>query len=335
MSSQTIPDCHNYPTVDTEFETMKQFQQFRKFFCHLRNCTFLAYNNSASAVYLCPNYKKCQGVLHGVRNKVPARKDGNLVYNKSGYLKYETLSHMTIGPLTNPCNCTPDWKTSTDNFPDIFNRMLETPNISRSEFTNLANSYFAVAGKDTFCVKDTGYIVTWTCVLCKTGCLQMSMNRKITTKPSKYQSYGKITIATPCTRNCPSHTLSLTKKTTWLPKSNKPDDMALTPEDIKQKKQQNDIWVSEARVIAQEILKNQQIHKKSWKFKYLSEEEIRQQIEDRNAKISLSSKNRNSLYNKNCTQANPRNNIQKRKTPSNKTTHQSSKARNVKQQKYI
>jgi vacuolar-type H+-ATPase subunit H len=168
----------------------------------------------------------------------------------------------------------------------------------------MANSYFAVAGKDAFSTKDTGPTVTWKCTLCKTGCLQMTMNRNMTTNSSKYQSYGKITIASPCTTNCISHTNSSTLKTIWLPRSNSPEDMALTPNQIAEKKQRNDQWVREARMIAQELLKDQEIHKKSWKFEYLTEKEIREQVESRNAKISLCSKNRKKSINDNYTRTN-------------------------------
>lgn len=292
MTCDGLPDCHNYPPVDTQFTTMQQFLKFKKMFCHMRNATFQSYNNNSSAIYLCPNYKTCRGVLHGFRNKIPIRNEnGSLFYDRNGYLKYNTLPHLTIGPLTNPCNCIPDRYTAIEDMSQLFERMLQTTNISRTEFNHLGNSYFAISGKNGYKFRNTGYNVTWNCLLCKKGCLQLTMNRNATTDPSKYQSYGTITMATPCCDDCPSHTSMPTRKTVWLPLSHSRDDMALTSEQITAKKEQHDKWVEEARIIAQGLLTKQEIQKKPWKLNYMTEQDIRKKIEDRNAKISESSKN--------------------------------------------
>ena len=288
-----LPDCHNYPAIGTIFTTVDQFRQFKKFFCHMRNANFQAYNNSTSAIYLCPNYKQCKGIIHGYRNK-KAMKDqnGNLQYDQHGYLKYKSLPLLTIGSLTNPCNCMPDWCTSIKDSSKVFDRMLYADNVSRTEFTHLANSYFAIAGKDNYSFKSTGYNLTWKCLLCSTGCLQLTMNRNKEMTQSKYQSYGKITKASPCSRDCPSRTCSYSKKTVWLPRSYVEQEMALTTEQIELKKQRHNIWASEARTIAQELLTQQQVHKKPWKFSYMSEHEIRKEIQLRNTKIAETSRNR-------------------------------------------
>ena len=163
MTTKALPDCHNYPKEDYKFMTVSEFQEFKKFFCHMRNATFQSYNNSASSLYLCPNYKHCRGVLHGLRRKNPRRDaDGNLVYDKNGYLKYDPVPCITVGPITRPCDCHPTGRcTDQEGARKIFDRMLNLTNVSRAEFTNLANSYFAVAGKGNFSFKDTGNHVTW------------------------------------------------------------------------------------------------------------------------------------------------------------------------------
>jgi hypothetical protein len=70
------------------------------------------------------------------------------------------------------------------------------------------------------------------------------------------------------------------------------EEMAITPEQIEHKKEQHNIWVTEARVIAQGLLTQQEIKKKSWKLSYMTEQELRKQIKVRNTKISESNKNR-------------------------------------------
>ena len=293
MESVDVPDCHDYPAINTQFATMDQFKQFKKFFCHMRNRNFQPYNNSTSAIYLCPNYKKCHGLLHGCRNKKPILdEDGNVQYDRNGYPKYRNLPHLTIGPLTNPCSCMPDRYTSIKGASKVFERMLHTTNVSRTEFTHLANSYFAIAGKDNFAFKSNGYNLAWSCQLCDAGCLQLTMNRNTAKGPSRYQTYGRISKASPCSPDCPSRTCSFAKKTIWLPKSHMEEEMAITPEQIEHKKEQHNIWVTEARVIAQGLLTQQEIKKKSWKLSYMTEQELRKQIKVRNTKISESNKNR-------------------------------------------
>jgi len=291
MTDAQLPDCHNYPPIGTKFMTMEQFGQFRKFFCHMRNANFQTYNNNTSALYLCPNYKKCHGVLHGCRYKEPVLdKDGNFQYDKNGYLRYKTLPHLIIGPLTSPCDCIPDRYTSIEDSSKLFDSILHMTNIARTEFTHIANSYFAITGKDNYRFKSTGYNLLWSCLQCKTGCLQLTMNRNAKTIPSKYQSYGTITKASPCSRDCLLRTYAFAKKTIWLPESHKENEMALTSEQIEQKKQQHEIWVKEAHTIAKDLLTNHQIQKKPWKFDYMTEKEIRQRIEIRNTRISESKK---------------------------------------------
>ena len=290
---ESMRDCHNYPAIDTEFPTMKEFGEFRKFFCHMRNANFKTYNNNSTALYLCPNYEKCHGLLHGYRRKKPVLdRDGNCQYDRNGYLKYKTLPHLTIGPLTNPCSCGPRRCTSIEETTEIFERMLNATNVSRTEFTHLANSYFTVAGKDNYAFKSTGYNLVWNCLLCKTGQLQLTMNKNAAKTSSKYESYGTITKALPCSTDCLSHSCSFAEKTTWLPKSHKAEEMALTPEQREQQKQLHRIWVRKVRVIAKELLTQQEIQKKPWKFNHMTEQEIRRRIETRNTKISQSVRNR-------------------------------------------
>ena len=293
MYSDKLPDCHKYPAVNTTFSTMDQFREFRKFFCHLRNTNFQAYNNNSTALYLCPNYETCHGILHTYRNKEPVLdENGKFLYDRNGYLKYKTMPHVTIGPLTNTCDCAPDHCTSIKNSSKLFQRMLNATNVCRTEFTNLANSYFGITGKDNYIFKSTGCNLTWNCLLCRTGCLQLTMNKNTTTRPSKYQSYGTIKKASPCLADCPSRKCSLAKKTIWLPQSHNAEEMAVTPEQIEHKKQLRENWVKKAREIAQELLKEREIQKKPWKLRYMTEEEIRQRIETRNDQIAQSSRNR-------------------------------------------
>ena len=68
--------------------------------------------------------------------------------------------------------------------------------------------------------------------------------------------------------------------------------MALTPEQREQQKQLHRIWVRKVRVIAKELLTQQEIQKKPWKFNHMTEQEIRRRIETRNTKISQSVRNR-------------------------------------------
>ena len=116
-------------------------------------------------------------------------------------------------------------------------------NISRTEFNHLGYSYFAIAGKNNWSFKNGGYNLTWNCHLCNNGCLQMTMNRNPLMDPSRYQSYGTITIATPCLDDCPSHAPSSTKKTIWLPTSHSREDMAITSNEIVEKKERHGEWV--------------------------------------------------------------------------------------------
>lgn len=293
MDKAKLPSCHNYPPSDTVFQTMEQFGKFRKFFCHMRNANFHSYNNSVSAVYICPNYRKCRGVLHGFRSKDLAEDDkGNPIYDKNGYLKYEKLPHFIIGPLTNPCDCAPKRYTTIEDSSEIFRKLLHTENVSRTEFTHLANSYLAVAGKGSYEFSDTGYQLSWRCTLCRNGCLRLTMNRNPAYEPSRYQSYGTITCASACTSNCASRNSPIAPKTIWLPKSHAPDEMAVTATQIETKKHHHTLWVKEARDIAQELLTKQQIRKKPWKLEHKSEEQYRNRISNRKAKISQSSKKR-------------------------------------------
>ncbi len=259
----------------------------------MRNANFQTYNNSASALYICPNYKKCRGVLHGYRDKDLAEDDdGNPIYDRNGYLKYEKLPHFTIGRLTNACNCYPQRFTTIEATRQVLAQMLGTNNVSRTEFTHLANSYIAVPGKGNYQFSDTGHQLSWKCLLCKSGCLQLTMNRNETRIPSRYQSYGSITRASPCNDNCPSRKSPIGPKTVWLPKSHAPEEMAITAEQIEAKKQQHSLWVKEVRQIAQEILTMHQISKKPWKLSYKTEQQFRNRIENRKAKISATSRRR-------------------------------------------
>ena len=228
----------------------------------MRNCNFETYNNSTSVLYICPNYQQCHGVLHGLHNKEAVRINEKPVYDTNGYVKYRKLPHLTIGPLTNPCDCGPQHYTSIEESHPIFDNMLQMTNVSRKEFTNLANSYFAVAGEDNCKFKDTGNHLTWTCLQCKRGCLQLAVNRNPTMQPSKYQSYGTISIAIPCKEQCKSHTSSMAAKTIWLPKSHTTQEMAMTTEQIQKKKERNNEWVKEVCTIAKQLLTKQHMEKK-------------------------------------------------------------------------
>ena len=259
----------------------------------MRNANFQTYNNSASALYICPNYKNCKGVLHGFRHKDLAEDDdGNPIYDRNGYLKYEKLPHFTIGPLTNPCNCFPERYTTIEATRQALKMMLGMRNISRTEFTNLANSYIAMAGKNNYQFSDTGHQLSWKCLLCKNGWVRLTMNRNETQTPSRYQSYGTITQASPCNDRCPSRGSRIGPKTVWLPKSHTPQEMAITAEQIEAKKQKHTAWVREVKQIAQNILTTHQISKKPWKLNHKSEQQFRNRIENRKAKIALCSKNR-------------------------------------------
>ncbi len=293
MTDAALPSCHDYPPDTTKFETVKQFGEFRKFFCHMRNANFQTYNNSASALYICPNYKNCKGVLHGFRHKDLAEDDcGNPIYDRNGYLKYEKLPQFTIGPLTNACNCFPERYTTIEATQRALEMMLGTRNVSRTEFTNLANSYIAMAGKSNYQFRDTAYQLSWKCLLCKSGHLQLTMNRNETQTPSRYKSYGTITRASPCNDSCPSRGGRIGPKMVWLPKSHAPSEMAVTAEQIEAKKQKHNSWVREVKQIAQNILTTHQISKKPWKLNHKSEQQFRNRIENRKAKIALSSRNR-------------------------------------------
>ena len=294
MALDSTPDCHDYPPSGTRFGSIEDFGQFRKFFCHMRNATFQTYNNSASSIHLCPNYRSCGGVLHGLRSRRPKTDAiGNSTYDRNGYIKYTAVPHLVIGPLTKSCDCFPsDRSTSINKSREILQHMVQTTNVSRAEFTHLANSYFAVAGKENYSYKDTGHHITWSCLMCKSGRLRITMNRNAMMDPSKYQTYGTITIASPCRDDCESHRSSLATKTIWLPKSHERKEMAVTAEEIQQRKLRYETWTHEARNIAQGLLTQHQIQKSRWKLEYMTEDQLRHRIEAKKAKISKSSSNR-------------------------------------------
>ena len=206
------------------------------------------------------------------------------------------MPSITVGPLTKPCDCHPiNCCTSREGSCKIMRRMLQAPNVSRSKFKNLANSYFAIAGRSNYYTRDTGSQLTWKCLLCKTGHLRMKMNRNSSTELPKYQLYGTITAATPCTDTCLSHSFSIAAKTIWLPRSHTVNEMVITLEQIKQKKLQHENWIKEARHIAQELIKENEIRKNAWKLETMTEQEIRNRIEKKNAKIAKQSKKKRKI----------------------------------------
>ena len=108
----------------------------------------------------------------------------------------------------------------------------------------------------------------------------MAMNRNPLMQPSRYQSYGTISKAIACTDQCETHASSITAKTVWLPRSHTTEQMAVTAEQIRRKKERDSAWVQEVRTIARHLLVQQQIQKQQWRLRlsYDTEEDMREEI---------------------------------------------------------
>lgn len=245
-----------YPVVGTCFPNLAIFTvQFKMPFAHMRNADFVGFNNTSSAIYLCPNYKHCGGILHGTFNKqVLTDADGKAMKDHNGYYKITQHPPFTIGDLTRACHCGPRRYTSISH-PFLFSSLQGTTNVARGEFTHLASAYFKRPGCNIHETIDHGNRITWKCLACQRGCLVFHRNAKCKSDRKAYLSYGTITSARPCPSNCGSHTAHPSPKFFWIPKTYITNSMAIEAGDIQRVRQQTKAWSKEARQIAVHLLR--------------------------------------------------------------------------------
>ena len=258
-----MPSLLKYPSIGTEFPDSITFTKtYRTLFGHIRNAKFIGFNNTSSAIYVCPNYTTCGGVLHGVYKKLQLTDEqGNTLHDKNGHAKRRPNAPFVISDLTRPCNCGPVLRCSLAHAHDFAN-LQGIPNVPRSEFTHLVHAYFLPGGTNSYQFHDLGQCLTWKCLACGKGQLTLRRTPNPKGQPPRYQPYGTITCARACPSSCPTHRIGIAPKCFWLPRPAPLQSTKVTKDealrDLRAKKQ----WAAQGKQIAKKLLRKRHLRKR-------------------------------------------------------------------------
>ena len=253
--NQPIPSPLTYPPIATRFPNSTIFTKtYRKLFQHARNRVFVGLNNTSSAIYICPNYATCGGVLHGVYKRLPQTdRHGNILYDSKGRIRTQNNAPLLISDLTHPCSCGPPTFSSLTQ-PHLFPKLKGITNIPRSEFARLAHTYFLPGGPRSYKYMDIGTSITWRCLVCRRGMLTLRKNVNAQQQSPKFQPCGTITHAQPCPSTCPTHRNGVAPKCFWFPRPRKLSASAVTQEDTLRATSSDKEWTALAKQIARQLL---------------------------------------------------------------------------------